>query len=257
MPDHHHTPDMPPTAAANPRLDPRLFMSFPSVMARLFSIMNPVLVQGQGLVVQFIGTQYGDGVSTIARDFALTTAQHIAGPVLLLDFDWGQDSHFIHFQRIFKQQGANINLELPLHLDIDLSGLLGMPGGPSPASCPLRFDQLPDLGLILGRTDFSQTVTPAPTLSILNRPDIWALLRGKFATIVVDSPPSSQSFDGIVLSGAMDAVVLVVRAESTRSPVAAHLRDRLTARGAPLAGVVLNQRRFYIPKFIYRFLDRL
>jgi Mrp family chromosome partitioning ATPase len=47
-------------------------------------------------------------------------------------------------------------------------------------------------------------------------------------------------------------VVLVVEAESSRTPVVADLRDMIMARGANLAGIVLNKRRFYIPEKIYR-----
>ncbi|WP_295389129.1 hypothetical protein [uncultured Thiodictyon sp.] len=237
-------------------LNPQRFMSLATDVGRLFSLMNPAFVAGQGLAVQFIGAQPGEGVSTIARDFALTAAQHVDGPVLLLDFDWGCDSHFAHFQRILKQQGATTDFAVRLTLDIDLTPLVGVSGPPSALS-PLTFHGLPELGLVLGRTASVLGAMPDRTPSILNRPDIWTALRGHFMMIVVDSPPSSQSFDGIVLSGAMDAVVLVVRAESTRAPVVEGLRDRLIAQGAPLAGLVLNQRRFYIPKRIYRLLDRL
>lgn len=237
-------------------LNPQLFMSLSSDIGRLFSLMNPAFVAGQGLAVQFIGAQSGEGVSTIARDFALTAAQHVAGPVLLLDFDWGCDSHFAHFQKVLEQQGATTNFEAPVTLDIDLNPLVGVSGPPSDLA-PLTFHALPELGLILGRTAAVLGAMPQRIPSILNRPDIWTALRRHFMMIVVDSPPASQSFDGIVLSGAMDAVVLVVRAESTRAPVVEGLRDRLIANGAPLAGLVLNQRRFYIPKRIYRLLDRL
>ena len=249
-------PASPPPTGDYRLSNPLPFMSLPSDIGRLFSLMNPAFVAGQGLAVQFIGAQSGEGVSTIARDFALTAAQHVDGPVLLLDFDWGHDSHFEHFQRLLKQQGKPFDGETTLSLPIDLSPLVGL-SGPHAAASPLTFHGLPELGLILGRTAPGLRALPNQTPSILNRPDIWKALRHHFMVIVVDSPPSSQSFDGIVLSAAMDAVVLVVRAEFTRAPVVEDLRDRLIAQGAPLAGLVLNQRRFYIPKMIYRLLDRL
>jgi Mrp family chromosome partitioning ATPase len=249
-------PVISPSVGGHHALNPLQFMSLPSDIGRLFSLMNPAFVAGHGLAVQFIGAQPGEGVSTIARDFALTAAQHVDGPVLLLDFDWGRDSHFTHFQRLFQQRGEPIDLAAPVELGIDLSPLVGL-SGPYSAVSPLTFHDLPGLDVILGRTACGLGAMPDRLPSILNRPDIWTELRRHFMVIVVDSPPSSQSFDGIVLSGAMDAVVLVVRAESTRAPVVEDLRDRLIAQGAPLAGLVLNQRRFYIPRMIYRLLDRL
>lgn len=237
-------------------LDPKRLISLPYDSSRLFSIMNPVFVAGQGLVVQFIGSNPGEGVSTITRDFALTAAQYTNEPVLLLDFDWGRDSHFTYFQQAFKQQSLNIDLESTLNLSVDVSPLVGL-SGPSGTVAPLTFHRLPGIGLILGRTSLALRAMPERTPCILSQPNIWDELRSHFILTVVDSPPSNQSYDGIVLSGSMDAVVLVVRAESTRRPVVENLRDRLIAQGAPLVGLVLNQRHFYIPKLVYRFLERL
>lgn len=236
-------------------LDPVSFMSLAPEACRLFTLINPVLVPGQGLTVQFIGAQPDEGVSTIARDFALTAAQYIEEPVLLLDFDPAQDSHFLHFQRVLKRLGQSGDLAATLDLDIDLSPLVG--GRNTSNTPPVIFHTLPEIRLILGRLDTSSGTLPGRVPCILNRPQVWDKLRSRFMLTVVDSPPSSQSFDSIVISGAMDAVVLVVRAESTRIPVVENLRDRLLAQGAPLVGLVLNRRRFYIPKSVYRLLQRL
>lgn len=246
----------PPSTNRQVPLESIQFMSLPSEMSGLFSIMNPSFVSGHGLTIQFIGADSGEGVSTIARDFALTAAQYVDGLVLLLDFDWGQDSHLAHFQQILKQQGEPANLDPALDLEVDLSPLVGL-SGPAETICPLAFHRIPEIRLILGRFDSHRHDLDGRVPCILNRPDIWSQLRSQFMLTVVDSPPFSRSFDGIVMSSAMDAVILVVRAESTRTPVVENLRDRLIAKGAPLAGLVLNQRRFYIPKSIYRFLGRL
>jgi Mrp family chromosome partitioning ATPase len=230
-------------------------MSLAPEVCRLFTLINPILVPGQGLTVQFIGAHPNEGVSTIARDFALTAAQYINEPVLLLDLDTHQDSHFNHFRQVLKQLGSPANIESTLDLDIDLSPLIG---GFNPVhSSPVLFHALPEIRLILGRLDTKLDTSPGQVPCILNRPQVWDELRSRFMLTVVDSSPSNQSFDSIVISGAMDAVVLVVRAESTRIPVVENLRDRLVAQGAPLVGLVLNQRRFYIPKSVYRLLHRL
>ena len=240
-------------------MDPRLFMRLMPETGQLFSIMNPVFTSGGGLVVQFIGAHHNEGVSTIARDFALTAAQYVDGSVLLLDFDWGRDSHFAYFQEVLRQSGralALAELEKTLELDIDLTPMVRLPG--QPLVEPLfSFHALPDTRLLFGRPHAGLGSTPELTPCILNRPDCWAALRQKAMLTVVDSPPGSQFFDGIVASSAMDAVLLVVRAESTRMPVVENLRDRLISYGAPLAGLVLNQRRFYIPNWIYRLMGRM
>ena len=256
MTDSTQAPASSPRVVQRAPLDPALFLSLAPETSRLFSAMNPILVAGQGLTVQFIGANTDEGVSTIARDFALTAAQYVEGLVLLLDFDWGRDSHFTHFQQALKPHGKDLHLEQPLNLEIDLNPLLRFPDQ-SGASSTFKFYRLPETQLVLGRQDSGSGDQPEVTPCILNRPDIWAMLRRQFMLTVVDSPPANHSFEGVAFSGAMDAVVIVVRAEFTRTPVVENLRDRLIAQGAPLAGIVLNQRRFYIPKFIYHILDRL
>jgi Mrp family chromosome partitioning ATPase len=85
---------------------------------------------------------------------------------------------------------------------------------------------------------------------------IWhganALLRASFNLVVVDGCALEAGFEGIALAPQMDANLIVVEAESTRAAVAQNLRDQLMEIGAPIAGVVLNRRRFHIPRFIYR-----
>ncbi len=244
------------TATPPPRpVDPGVFLSLAPESSRLFSLMNPVFTPGQGLTVQFIGANPSEGVSTIARDFALTAAQYVQGSVLLLDFDWGRNSHFQHFQTVLEREGRAGPAMQPFALDIDLSPMLRLPE--SESGFPFHFDLVPEANLILGRQIPHPENASWTKPCVLNRPDIWAILRRQFTLTVVDAPPAGQSLDGIAISGAMDAVVLVVRAESTRTPVVENLRDRLIAQGAPLVGLVLNRRRFYIPKFVYHILDRL
>jgi Mrp family chromosome partitioning ATPase len=45
--------------------------------------------------------------------------------------------------------------------------------------------------------------------------------------------------------------ILVVEAKYTRWPVMQNCKDRLVSSGANILGVVLNQRRYYIPSFLY------
>jgi len=73
----------------------------PAAAERLFSLLNPVFAPGEGLVVQFISANSGEGVSTLARDFALMATQYIDGDVLLLDLSGSSDasSQFSHFQQ--------------------------------------------------------------------------------------------------------------------------------------------------------------
>lgn len=222
---------------------------------RLFSLMNPVFVPGEGLVVEFIGANRDEGVSTLARDFALMASQYVDGLVLLLDFDWRRNEHYDHFQTA-AQDYPMIAPGPPLALEADFGRLL-RPSHPSseaeqPPKPPLTFHRLGATSLVISRP--VPDLTDAPRL--VNQPEFWADLRRSVMLTVVDAPPAARSFDGIVMCGAMDAVILVAAAETTRVPVIVELHEKLAAQGAPVVGIILNKRRFYIPKWVYGFLSR-
>lgn len=71
--------------------------------------------------------------------------------------------------------------------------------------------------------------------------------------VLIHGPSSTRSFDGIEHAAAVDAVVLVVRAESTRKPVALGLKEQVLDAGGKIIGIAMTYRQVYIPKFFYRF----
>ena len=70
--------------------------------------------------------------------------------------------------------------------------------------------------------------------------------------VLFDSPPMNSCSDAIALAGKVDGVVLVVESERTRREVALQFKDRLEKSGAHILGVVLNKRKYHVPKWIYR-----
>ena len=74
----------------------------------------------------------------------------------------------------------------------------------------------------------------------------------KFRYSVFDSAPCNLFPDVSILSPKMDAVILVVEAEKTRWEVAQRAKEELEKAGAKIFGAVLNKRKYYIPKSIYR-----
>ncbi|MBK7542721.1 MAG: hypothetical protein IPN66_20175 [Candidatus Competibacteraceae bacterium] len=221
---------------------------------RLFSLMNPVFVPGEGLVVEFISANPGEGVSTLARDFALMASQYVDGRVLLLDFDWRRGEHY-HFFQSMAQDDPTIAPGPPLALGVDFGRLLrsSQRSETEERALPLTFHQLGDTSLIVSQPVRDLHDTPR----VVNQPDFWADLRRSVMLTVVDAPPAAHSFDGIVMCGAMDAVILVVAAETSRVPVIVELHEKLMGQGAPVVGAILNKRRFYIPKWVYSFLSRV
>lgn len=72
--------------------------------------------------------------------------------------------------------------------------------------------------------------------------------------VLFDAPPVNQFDEGLALSGKVDGVVMVLQAEKTRWEVAQAAKQRVEESGGKVLGVVLNKRKFYIPKWIYKTL---
>jgi capsular exopolysaccharide synthesis family protein len=70
--------------------------------------------------------------------------------------------------------------------------------------------------------------------------------------ILLTAPPVNAYNDAVTLAKKVDGVVLVVEAEQTRWEVAESAKERLEDAKAKILGVVLNNRKFHIPGWIYR-----
>ena len=79
-------------------------------------------------------------------------------------------------------------------------------------------------------------------------------LANRFNLIIINSPAASLWPDAIEVGRLADAVVLVVEAEKARWPVVASLKERCLRAGVNVLGVILNKRRYYIPRLFYRLL---
>jgi len=77
-------------------------------------------------------------------------------------------------------------------------------------------------------------------------------VKNEFGLVVVDLPPTREQ-DGLpAIAGWIDEMILVVEAERTRIQTAERARDTLTRAGVNVSGVVLVNRRDYIPRWLYR-----
>jgi protein-tyrosine kinase len=221
--------------------------------SRLLDLLNPTFVDGEGLAVQFIGSRKGEGTSTIARAFARVAMAHIAGDVLLLNLDLTDDSHFASFNRYGESLGLGA-LSGPLDVPLQTAQLVRLP---SPAASSLAADVLMTFHrvgssrLVINR--FSQSSEMA-NAKIVNEGQFWQDVKKHFLLTVVDSPPFSDSPDGILVSQCMESVIIVVEADATRMPVVENLKSNLLGQGANIMGLVFNKRQFYIPKQIYHML---
>jgi hypothetical protein len=78
----------------------------------------------------------------------------------------------------------------------------------------------------------------------------WDRLRIGYDLVVIDSPPASTPL-GLALAPTVDGVILVIEAEKTRNTQAQAARDALLAGGANILGVVLDKRRYWVPRGVW------
>jgi Mrp family chromosome partitioning ATPase len=72
--------------------------------------------------------------------------------------------------------------------------------------------------------------------------------------IVIDGEAVYASSYSLSLAAMVDGVILVVRGEQTRWEVAQAAVQRLRQANANLLGSIFNARRYYTPKWLYRYL---
>lgn len=93
---------------------------------------------------------------------------------------------------------------------------------------------------------------PADLLGSLQMKSVLAQCKQKFQFIIIDSAPTTLYAETIALAKQAEAIVLVVRAGATRWEVSLSAKKQLEKVNPRILGVVLNQRKFYIPEWIYR-----
>ena len=176
-------------------------------------------------VAQLIATRDGEGVSTLARDLALVAAGSVGLNTLLLA----------------AEPAGRRGADWP-------RSIYGMPAN-------LRVLGTAPPELEAHRIGDSALVVAAPSPGPALQPAIWDRLlqdvRSRFDLVLIDAPSLERAFTGIMLAPLVDTNLLVVAAESTRASAARVLRDRVAEVGGHTAGVILNKRRFHVPRAAY------
>ncbi len=93
---------------------------------------------------------------------------------------------------------------------------------------------------------------PADLLGSLLMKGVLDECRRRFEFIVLDSAPVSLYAETLSLAKQVEAVVQVVRAGKTRWEVVLSARNQIHKVNSQILGVVLNQRKYIIPEWIYR-----
>jgi len=161
----------------------------------------------------------GEGKTTIASNLALALGQ--MEKVLLIDADMRRPS-------IAKEYG----------MDKGTPGLSELVARTSEAKESIH--AFKELGIDV----LPAGAVPPNPLDLLSSERFGMILKKLSETydrIIIDSAPTQAVSDSLVLSQNADALVFVVRSDSTPTQVAKNALDRLYGANAPVIGVVLNR----------------
>ncbi len=214
-------------------------------MVGLLNTFGPA-PQGKGRVIQFASAATGEGVSTVARNFARVAAARARKPVWLVDADLEAQS----------QMAAIAN-------EPQLFGGLGKTAGASPdgsaffAVQPPNRDghgrPVPDSAMFVARPVMGgrlwvtrlrlDAMSYDQKARVLPLERYWSALAAHAEYVAIDSPAADRSDTAAMLAPFVDATVIVLAAEETDVSQAIALRDAIERRGGSVAGLVINRAR--------------
>lgn len=215
-----------PVSARSAHLAGKAEDIFRSLWASLFYSGK---LRGKGVIVTSAARK--EGATTIAAGLALSGSGPAGGErVALVDF----------------------NLRNPR-----IAELFGLPASPGLAEALSgRQDPLSVARPVNDSLDvYTLGSPPQRSLDLLRSQAVSAFFQqlfDRYDHVLVDTASANHNPDAQVLGGVVHDVVLVVNADVTPREAVAQAKKRIEAGGGHVAGVVLNQRRFPIPNFLYR-----
>jgi capsular exopolysaccharide synthesis family protein len=209
-------------------------LSSPEARQVFMGIYDNILLTANGTRQRSIlicSANRGEGASTVALGLAMAAAEVWNQPVLLID------GNFSHPQACEAFGLADIH-----GLGDILAGHQDLPG-------LVRDTAIPHLQVL------GAGVPPLNHISLLEAPAFSNLLDRFTATyplIIIDGPSINCCPESVQYAPQVDRVLLVVKSGITRVPVVSAALVRLAAGGCEHVDLILNQRVFPIPAWIYR-----
>jgi Mrp family chromosome partitioning ATPase len=225
-----------------------------SEMAALWAALGPAPGH-RGRVIQIASANSGEGVSTVAREYARLAAVRARRPVWLVDADLAQQGQLEavaaepdRFGRLGKAALATPDGSIFFAVTPRVTDRNGKPVHPA-----RLITARPCLGGRLWVTRFAaEHLRSGQRAEPVGDPRYWDALRKHADTVVIDSPAADRNDMAITLAPFVDATVLVVAAESTAAGDPLILRDEIEAAGGKIAGVVVNRSTYNPPAFLKR-----
>ncbi len=181
--------------------------------------------------ILFTGTAHGNGTSTTAVSFATTLARDCRLNVLLIDANLRSPRLHEVFNVEYNQGLADL-----LTNEEEKSSLFKKVGHGNLYLIPCGKKESEPLA-IFESDRFDKTLK---------------LMREKFDYVILDAPPVNSYAETKIMGKKVDGVILVIESGKTRKQVAIRAKQELEEAGAKVLGVILNRRKHYIPKWIYK-----
>ncbi len=225
-----------------------------SEMAALWAALGPAPAH-RGRVIQVVAANTGEGVSTVAREYARLAAVRARRPVWLIDADLSQQGQMEamaaqpdRYGRVGKAAVATPDGSIFFAVTPRIVDREGKPVHPARLLAARPF-----LGGRLWATRFSgESLRSGQRAEVVADARYWDALRRHADTVVIDAPAADRSDTAITLAPFVDATVLVVAAGSTAAGEPLVLRDEIEAVGGKIAGVVVNRSTYRPPAFLRR-----
>ncbi len=198
----------------------------------LYQRIDALLPLNTRRIIQFIGPQGEEDVSSIARGFAYVAVKS-GKSVLLIEGD--QKNH--NQKRFFNLKNT----------------VSWMNAADDSKAIPEAIHRVGDIPLYVS-TNVDGHINPQ---QIALPKAFEAFARGVGQTydlLVVDSSPVEKTNDGLLLSPMMDGIVLIIQANRTLGNAAEEIKNRILNSGGNLLGVVVSRERHYLPRFLARYV---
>ena len=218
-----------PLWMAEPQRFPAILESFRSLKAHLQFLAK----SHHPLVIQFTGANRHNGSSTTASNLALVLAWDLVDHrILLVDGNLADPSVHQTFGLLREPGLLNYLTE-----EMDLQQVV-------------QPTMRPNLEVITIGKPATQILSP---FDLLRLATFLEEMRTRYDFVLIDSAPILGSSDSLTISTKVDGVIIVVEANHTRYETIISIENYLQD-SAKLLGIVLNKRRFVIPKVLYNII---